>query len=311
MDIIKLYEDYGIDYKTEGHKHCREGWVNTPCPFCSGNPGYHLGFPLDGYVFKCYRCGKHSIVEGLAGLLSISLSEAKRIAKEYKGIATQNKATKQQIIKPLGFKYPTNTGPLQKQHKLYLQQRGFDPDKLEEKYGLMGTGPISLLSDGKKKIDYKHRIIIPIYWNGRLCTFQARSIKKVTEHSDLKYLAAPKSREIMHHKHILYADPKNWEKMKGGTGIVVEGVTDVWKLGDNAVATFGIEYKTQQVIELAKHLKRAAIVFDEEPQARRQAKRLVEDLLLMGVDAWYVPVTKDPGSMSEKEAKYLVKQLLK
>jgi len=33
--------------------------------------------------------------------------------------------------------------------------------------------------------------------------------------------------------------------------------------------------------------------------------------LLMGVDAWYVPVTKDPGSMSEEEAKYLVKQLLK
>ena len=50
MDVLRLYQDYGVDHLTEGHKHCRDGWVNTPCPFCSGNDGYHLGWNLyDNY----------------------------------------------------------------------------------------------------------------------------------------------------------------------------------------------------------------------------------------------------------------------
>ena len=45
MDIVQLYQDHNVDFMTEGHPHCRPGWVNTVCPFCTGNPGYHLSSP--------------------------------------------------------------------------------------------------------------------------------------------------------------------------------------------------------------------------------------------------------------------------
>jgi len=309
MNIIKFYEDYNIDYKTEGHKHCRDGWVNTSCPFCTGNPGYHLGFPMDGHVFKCYRCGKHSLLEGVSKLLSTSFSEAKRIAQEYKGVTTI-KQVNTPIIKPKGFKYPSNTSPITSTHKRYLEGRGFDPKNLVRNWEILGTGPLSFLSDGIKQIDYKHRIVAPIYWNGQLVSFQSRSIKKKTEHGDVKYLACPKIRERIHHKHLVYANPANWEKMKNGIGIGVEGITDVWKLGENAVCTFGIEYKVQQINIIARHFKRFAVVFDDESQAKRQAKKLVEELCLFGVDAFYIPIVGDPGAMSYEEAHKLTKSII-
>lgn len=307
MNIIQLYEDYGIDYKTEGHKHCREGWVNIPCPFCTGNPGYHLGFPLDGFVFKCYRCGKHGVYEVISKLLSVSTKEAKQIVTQYSGKI--QKPVSKPVIKSIGFKLPSGLVDLQPPHRRYLTDRGFDPQYLRDNWEIMGTGPLSFLSDGKKQIDYKHRIFIPIFWKGKMVSFQTRSIKKNTEHGDLKYIACPKNREIIHHKDIIYAH-RNWEKIRGETGIVVEGVTDVWKLGENAVATFGIEYKPKQVNILAKAYKRIAVVFDEEPQARRQAKKLVEELTLLGVDAWWVPIDQDPGSMTKEQARKLVNKII-
>ena len=57
MKLIQLYQDYNVPFQTEGHKHCRDGWVNTECPFCTGNPGLHLGATLDGKIFTCWRDG--------------------------------------------------------------------------------------------------------------------------------------------------------------------------------------------------------------------------------------------------------------
>lgn len=305
MDIIKLFEDNGIDYKTEGHKHCRPGWVNTACPFCTGNPGYHLGFPLDGHVFVCYRCGKHGITNTVSKLLGISYKESAKLVREYKGpaVSTDHKIK----LKKKAFKYPSNTGPLTAKQKNYLAGRGFDPDYLEEHYGLLGTGHYSKLD----KIDYKHRIIIPIYWNNEVVSFQGRQIKKEVDKADVKYKACPQIREKIQHKHIVYASPKNWEILKGSTGICVEGVTDVWKLGDFAFAVFGIKYRKEQVRVMRKHFKRIAVVFDDDPQAIKQAETLVEQLKWYGVEAWRVPVVNDPGSMSYDDAKHLVNGIVK
>jgi len=43
MEIEKLYQDYGIKTESQGGKHSHEGWIQTECPWCTGNPGYHLG----------------------------------------------------------------------------------------------------------------------------------------------------------------------------------------------------------------------------------------------------------------------------
>lgn len=304
MDIIELYRDYHLPHATEGHKHCRPGWVNTPCPFCTGNEGYHLGATLDGAHFFCWRCGWHPQVGALVGVLNLPVPKVLEIIKQYGGSYVQSHTeNKAPTIGGKVHKYPSGIIPLLDNYKKYLRGRGFDPDKLEREWGLLATGPVSQLD----KIDYKLRIVIPINWDGQRVSFQARQIKKVTKHEDVKYKACPIEREIIHHKHILYGHQKHWQK----TGICVEGVTDVWRFGANSFATFGIQYKRQQVRQMAKHFTRIAVAFDDEDQAQEQAQKLVDELLFCGVDAFRVPIVGDPGAMKQDDADHLVKQIMR
>ena len=61
---------------------------------------------------------------------------------------------------------------------------------------------------------------------------------------------------------------------------------------------------------IAKTFKRVPVMFDDEPQAVIQANKLVADLRFRGVDSFRVDIKGDPGSLSNEEAKYLLKQLL-
>jgi len=298
MNIIQLYQDYNIDYLTEGHKHCSIGWVNTPCPFCTGNPGYHLGVPINGGVFSCRRCGLHPPVKTLSKLLNISEHEARKLFIQYVGISVAKSV--QVKIKKKKHKLPSNTGPLTEAHKRYLRNRGFDPEYLEEKWGLLGTGIFSKL-DG---LDYSRRVLAPFIWDEEEVTFQARDI---TGKHALKYLACPKAREEIHHKHILYGNQAAW----GDLGICVEGITDVWRFGDASFATLGIKYTPVQMRLIAKTFKVVAVCFDDEPQAIAQAEDLIADLQFRGLTAWRVPIVGDPGGMNQKDADKLVKQILK
>jgi len=78
-----LLSDYGIEVATQSDKHYREGWVNVSCPFCTGNPGYHLGYNKDDKYFYCWRCGWHSIYKVLVALLGISYNDVKALLSEY------------------------------------------------------------------------------------------------------------------------------------------------------------------------------------------------------------------------------------
>ena len=299
MDILQLYEDYNIPHLTEGNKHCTPGWVNVHCPFCQGEQEWHLGFPLDGYVFKCWRCGIHSSTVVIAKLLGVSFTEAKTISHKYAGKSKKTKPLKRKV-RAKGFKYPSNTIPLLPHHKNYLAKRQFDPDFLEKEWDLMSTGPVSFLD----KIKYSHRILDPIYWDGERVSFQTRD---ATDRHKVKYMACPKDRELIHHKHIVYRHPQAHDS---DFGIVVEGITDVWRFGRIAVATFGIEYKSQQARVIAKLFKKGVVIFDSGSQEIRQARKLVADLRFRGSDFSMVVIEGDPGSMNQKEADKLIKKLI-
>jgi len=296
FNIEQLFKDYNIEYITEGNKHCTKGWIQIHCPFCSGSRNYHFGIPINGTTGSCWRCGKHSIVEGIAKLLKISKGEAYHIIQQYGG-RTPRKA----IIKPIGtkkFKFPSNTEDLLPQHAKYLISRGFDPETISRKWGVQSLGPVCSL-DG---IQYNHRILAPIFWDGNVVSFQTRD---VTGRSKTKYMACPINRESRHHKHILYGWQEKWTRR----GICVEGITDVWRLGSAAFATFGIEFTQEQVREIKKHFDEVFVIFDDEPQAVRQALKMVAELRFRGVRAQHVPIVGDPGGMSQTDADNLVKSL--
>jgi DNA primase len=230
-------------------------------------------------------------------MLKIEESAVVALIRKYGGRSIQTDIDATIQIKP--HHLPSGTESMDERHRNYLIKRKFDPEKLEAEWGLLGTGPISLL-DG---INFKHRIIAPINWNGQQVSFQARDF---TNRSDLRYITCPKVREIIHHKHILYGKQEEW----GNVGICVEGITDVWRFGPKAFATFGIEYTRQQMILMANTFKKVWIAFDDDPQAVKQAKKLAGQLCFCGILAEVVSIIGDPGSMDQKEANQLVKDLI-
>jgi len=299
MDILQLYQDYSVDFLTEGHKHCRSGWVNTPCPYCTGNPGYHLSYNLQNDFYLCWRCGWHPVVPTVAKLIHLDIDKTRALIRRY-GLLVPKTAeldTKEFNLKP--HRLPSHTGPLAQNHIRYLEKRGFDPVYLQKEYHLLGTGPVNLL-DG---LNYKHRIVIPFIWDGREVSFDSRDI---TNKHIYKYMACPGDRELISHKSILYGKQSEWND----TGILVEGPTDVWRMGTSSFAVSGIKYTSKQVRCIAKTFNRVAVCFDGDPQARIQATKIVAELKFRGVNAFRVDIEGDPGSMKQEEANYLVNQLI-
>jgi len=306
MDIIKLYTDFNVPYLTEGHAHCMDGWVSTPCPLCSGNPGYHLGYNLQNDYFVCWRCGWHPVDKVLEALIHVSRSEANNLIVRYRG---RTKSRKKRILKAQtasrsSLKYPSLIGELRTGHLNYLKKRGFNTKQIEADYGIQGTGPISLL--GKMSLPW--RLIIPIIFNGKAVSWQSRAIRDYALNNPkqkLKYITCPKEYEVMHHKHILYG----YDQAKAfDYCIVCEGVFDVWRLGAPAVCTFGTKYKMQQ-LKLLKGFKTVFIAYDPDPAGRINAKKMQAQLRWAGVKAFIMDMECDPGEMTNKEAKRFINQI--
>ena len=297
MDIVRLFQDYDIEYQTEGHKHCRSGWVNTECPFCTGNAGLHLGYNLKDDYWQCWRCGWHPPIKTVSTLLQLSYTKTVEIVKQYGINASFINETETTKIQ---FKFPSRTIKLKDSHRQYLKDRNFNPDKIEKLWGIKSTSPISTL----KGISYKFRIIIPYYWNSQVVSFDARD---VTDRQFSKYQACPKEYETVEHKKILYGLQEKWDT---NIGICVEGTTDVWRLGKLAFATSGIKFTPAQVRLMANTFKNVAVVFDDEPQAIIQADKLIKELQFRGVNAWRETIIGDPAALSDIEAKKLVKRIV-
>ena len=178
--------------------------------------------------------------------------------------------------------------------KAYLKARGFVPDAIIQEYGLIITGTTG---------DYKFRIIIPIYQHGKLVSYQGRDY---TGLSPIRYKACARENEIVHHKHLLY----DADRVTGDHVIVVEGIVDKWKMGENTVCTFGTGFTPQQVNLLSKWGK-VSILYDGEPEAQKHAEKLGEQLSGLGVDVDNIRLGKeDPGALSMEEARALSKEIL-
>ncbi len=303
MALSNFYSDYLIETAPEGHKHSREDWINVPCPYCTGSQGYHLGYNTTDNYFFCWRCGHHPILSTLMKLANISHSQAREFVKQYrirkggrKRVASSNEKIK---INRYPFKFPTGIGPLNKAQIKYLERRNFDPEELIKKWGVLGTSPMSQL-DG---IQYKYRILVPIYWEGKLVSFQTRDY---TNKQEKKYMACPQKREVIHHKHLLYGQME----LQTDIGICVEGVFDVWRLGGRAFSTLGIGYTREQVYLISKLFEEVFIIFDPEKQAQEQAEKLRGELRARKVKVHiHIGLDSDPAALSQDDANHLLKEL--
>lgn len=295
MDIIKLLKDYNIQYYEHG-KNISGGWIGLQCPFC-GDHSTHLGYNVSqDYGFSCWRCGYHSVVSTMSTLTGLSFRKMKQITKEYEGKSHKN--VKRVEPRKKSLKFPSNTTGLKNIHKRYLKKRNFDPDYLEQNWDLRGTGFVSHLDN----IDLKFRIIIPIYWNEKIISWQSRD---VTNNANIRYITCPEEREIIHHKDIVYGKQEHWKD----TGILVEGVTDVWRLGFNSFCTFGTQTKNSQIRLIASKFKHVVIIFDQEYSAQKRAKKIASELKFRGVSSEIIKLNNDPADLSQSEANKLINKI--
>jgi len=298
MNITKLLEDYSVQYWTQGN-NVSPGWVNVKCVFCDDTSN-HLGYDLHKNYFHCWRCGGHKTAETIQRMLNLaSIQQANEVIRIYGGSSLPKKDVDAKVNSKR-FKLPPHLSCLKKSHRHYLERRNFDPDKIERLWKVTSTKSFSYLD----QINYSHRILIPFFWEGEIVTFQARDI---TDQAIKRYLACPKNRERIHHKDIIYGNQKYWKDK----AIIVEGVTDVWRLGPISIATLGIKFTDKQVLAISKRFKEVLIVFDEEPQARREARRLRGQLSANGLKTSILTIQGDPGDMSQDDAKALTYSFIK
>ena len=258
FDAIKFCDDYNIGYTKSG-KHYRPGWVNIVCQMgCTGHAGYHGGFNTAEGYYNCHRCGYHPLTKVVSILTGVSQNIAKDIIKKYSIVSEVLNQRDSQKNRSSQIVFPSDTGPLTFRAKQYLINRNFDPDKLISIWGLLSTSHIGF---------YKHRILAPIYQRQKLVSYQTRD---VTGKHLQPYLACHQDEEIIPHQHCIYG----LDLATNRKCIVVEGITDCWRLGPSAVATFGISFTKQQARLLAVNFDKVFIMFDSEPQAQEKSEEL-------------------------------------
>lgn len=294
FDFAKFCVDYDIPVAPEEHEHSTVEWLNVSCPFCAGNPGYHLGFSTASSYFHCWRCGGHSAFEVMVGLLGCPAGKATSILSQYKARPVRRARSTRRTQAARNIEWPLGAKRLGPTHRAYLQHRDFEPQKLEEKWGLRGVGPVG---------PYKFRIIAPIHFQGFFVSYQGRDI---TDRSRMKYKPCYKEIESRPHKDCLYG----LDHATGGSVVIVEGIADVWRLGYGAVGTFGIGYTQKQILLLSEYAKQY-IIFDNEPQAQIRAQELAASLSALGGESFRLNLdVGDPAEMTQGAADKLMKNLI-
>jgi hypothetical protein len=212
----------------------------------------------------------------------------------------------------------------------YLRRRDFDPTWLAKRWGVYycEANPKCY----KQEYDtaphfYSGRIVYPVYAPSsltrnqaepakqgfRLAGWQARALEEEPADGSPKYLIA----SGMHKNELLYGLP---EAIKtGGPVVIVEGVTDVWRLGTNALGLFGKTISDRQVKLLLRHLESRPVVVlldeDAAENARRVREKIRSSRLLAGDEAPVVLAKlprgrKDPGECTYAQIWRTIKRSL-
>ena len=264
LDFLKLARDRHLPYILSGHHHCHEGWAQVHC-LCTGcRHGWHLGWNLEKGFFHCWRCGPINKVQYLSAALRLPPGDVLGLLRQYETNRTPPRRTP--VARPPSVPLPQGTGPLGRAHRLYLEGRGFDPDRLVEEWGLLATGQTA---DA-----WRWRVIIPITHEGELAAYQGRAIGPDVQP---RYHTTDATACTVPPTELIYG----LDRVPGDHVVIVEGVTGVWRLGPGAVATLGIDWKREQANRLRTFPTRY-ILFDPEPLARRKAISLARHLSQFG-----------------------------
>jgi DNA primase len=236
--VIDYLEAAGIDYKKSG-KNVGPNDVNICCPWC-GESKFHLSIHKEKGLLNCWVCKfedlnkKPSFVNLIMELESVEYRAAVEILRVYQdeGSIIRREVERERPSKlelPIGCQpfFAPNFALVNFRDAAlgYLNCRGFDMSTVDNyKLTFCVAG------------DYAYRIIVPIYFKNQLVNYTARDWTGI---SGLRYKNCHKDKCIVKTNELLY----NYDSFKHSVdcgaeengAFLVEGVTDVWRIGNNAL----------------------------------------------------------------------------
>ena len=290
MTLVELLRERNVPFCLAGEHHhvTSPDWVGVDCPYCSpGWSKFRMGITHSCRTASCWTCGRHPPIKAIAELTGLRPSEVfDKLGVDAQSYKSHTEKIQGKLVIPEGL------APLLPIHKEYLEGRGFDPNEIEETWGIKGTGIHGSLP---------WRLWIPIYLGYDLVSWTTRSL--IDEGK--RYINASAEEEKVSAKSIIYG-----EHLCGRSIIIVEGPMDVWRIGPGTGSTNGIKWTEDQALRIAKFARRM-IVFDNEPEAQRQARKLAARIESFPGQTLVAEIEtgKDPGDCSKKELKELRKWL--
>lgn len=289
--IISVLEHHDIQYWTYG-KNVSEDSINIQCPFCDDHSN-HCGIFKDTLGYHCWKCNRTGTFDFLVAYLthrpveecteeiaSFGIRFGQDIVEQILDLLNPlpvetQKDNSQSITLPPYFEPVTHSTnfPLLDQ---YLSRRKILRETLiEHRCGICTVG------------ECMNRLVIPVYYQGELVSYQAADM---TGRSDVKYRTA--KNEINQY---LY----RWDQVDPSLGylILVEGVLDAWRVGGNAVATFGTSLTTRQRTLIIQS-KIPCIVMCWDGDAWLHSKKEIEELqpYVPYIGLVELPTEEDPDS---------------
>ena len=293
MDLIQILDENGVHYRRSNAE-----WVNMRCCFCPDH-SEHLGINVVTGQVNCWRCGGHGLIRTVSKITNKSEEYTSSLIGH---LVRRRKPSPTAVLPKMPIRsaaLPPRVYPLLSIYGAckYLEDRRFDPKMLQDEWNVLATGPGAIIKVNNKTIDYSYRVIAPVYYEGKMVSFQGRDW---TGKNKPKYLACPREWEGVCHKDIVYG----LDKATASRAIAVEGVFDTWRIGAGCIALFGIKFRMRQVALIAKTFDEVMLLFDREPRARLQAERMMRELREYGivVSQGTLPQGKDPADLTTEEA---------
>lgn len=326
FDFRAFLENNGIEYIDHGPQVTR-GNIGIQCPFCGdADPSYHMGINVTTNYWNCWRNSYHrgkSPARLVAKLLGCTVLRAKTIVSEESTTDVSafdemylrlNQPPKEKEKPP---EPPTRLNFVNGMRKVsrrgygelfykYIRDRGFTKSQTDWvikehklKYSLTGT--------------WRWRLIIPIYFNGKLVNWTGRSIRKDATVRYLSLSTAPSEdspsdmpQAVMSVKHCLF----NFDSIyrTGGRRLyVMEGPFDAIKFDTQlrlfdirATCLFGTSLSLEQrylLFELAEQFDDVVVVVD--PESEHIAIQIASDLASVDAGIEIIPQEyEDPGAMT-------------
>jgi len=202
---------------------------------------------------------------------------------------------KQAAVSATELLQPNDVGPLIGLHKDYLIRRRFDPEALAHDWGLRAVGPFGG--------DWAWRLLIPIYDQmGAEVSYTSRAL---SDARGPRYLTLSNEKSLKDPRSLLYGE----QHVQENVILVVEGPSDVWRIGRGAVATLGTSWTKEQAEKLRKY-KTRLIMFDNERPAQKLARKLAAAVASApGTTEIITGLVTDPGDLTPSEVAELRMEL--